>query len=109
VKAFLSHSPSLVITTSLLSSSHQKKLLLLHEKLSKPNEEFQLEDNDRMSNNDSKKVLVGSKEYLNGFISTPITEQRDGDGLEQTLKLGGGVTVGLVVLLLGFMASNGLL
>jgi hypothetical protein len=83
-------------------------LLLLHDKLSKPNEEFQLED-DRMSNNDSKKVLVGPKEYLNGFISTPITEQRDGDGLEQALKLGGGVTVGLVVLLLGFMASNGLL
>lgn len=64
-----------------------------------------------MSNNDSKKVLVGSKEYLNGFISTPITEQRDGggDGLEQALKLGGSLSVGLGVLLLGFMASNGLL
>lgn len=102
--AFLSY-PSLSVKSSL---SSPQNILLLHDKLI-PNEEFQLEDEKR--NNDSKKnvVLVGSKEYLNGFISTPISEQRGGDGLEQALKLGGGVTVGLVVLFLGFMSSNGLL
>lgn len=61
---------------------------------------------------DDDKVLVGSKEYLEGFISSPIqdsTVPERGTGLEQALKLGGSVTIGLLLLFLGFMASNGLL
>jgi hypothetical protein len=58
------------------------------------------------------KVQVGTKEYLEGFISSPIqdgTVQERGTGLEQALKLGGSVTIGLVLLFFGFMACNGLL
>ncbi|CAJ1954613.1 unnamed protein product [Cylindrotheca closterium] len=57
-------------------------------------------------------VEVGSKEYLEGFISSPIQDEsvaERGSGLEQALKLGGFFTIGLAVLFLGFMASNGLL
>ena len=51
---------------------------------------------------------VGSKAYYDGFLSTPLEESR-GDGTEQAIKLAAS-TVGVVaVLLLGFMASNGLL
>ena len=88
--------------TSSLSSPSQKISKLQEKRI--PNNEGG--DDGKKKNN---VVLVGSKEYLDGFISTPITEQRGGDGLEQALKLGGGVTVGLTVLFLGFMASNGLL
>jgi hypothetical protein len=61
-----------------------------------------------------EKVQVRSKEYLEGFISSPIqdtgsTVQERGTGLEQALKLGGSVTIGLVLLFVGFMSSNGLL
>lgn len=64
-----------------------------------------VDDNDDM-------VEVGSKEYLDGFISSPIQDEsvaERGSGLEQALKLGGFFTIGLGVLFLGFMASNGLL
>lgn len=56
-------------------------------------------------------VEVGSKEYLDGFISSPIQDEsvaERGSGLEQALKLSGFFTIGLGVLFLGFMASNGL-
>jgi hypothetical protein len=59
----------------------------------------------------SKKVEVGSKEYLEGFISSPIqddTVSERGSGLEQALKLGGGVALVLIALIFGFLASNGL-
>lgn len=62
--------------------------------------------------NDNEKVQVGSKEYLGGFLSSPIQDEsvaERGSGLEQALKLGGSVTVVLLALFLGFMASNGLL
>lgn len=57
-------------------------------------------------------VEVGSKEYYSGFLSSPIQDEtvaERGSGLEQAVKLGGGVVLVLVVLLAGFMASNGLL
>lgn len=59
-----------------------------------------------------EKVQVGSKEYLEGFISSPINDNsvaERGSGLEQALKLGGSAALFLVVLFVGFMASNGLL
>ena len=64
------------------------------------------------NNNDNEKVQVGSKEYLGGFLSSPIQDEsvaERGSGLEQALKLGGSVTVVLLALFLGFMAANGLL
>ena len=62
----------------------------------------------------ANKVQVGSKEYLDGFLSSPIQDDtintaERGTGLEQGLKLAGSATVVLVVLFLGFVASNGLL
>jgi hypothetical protein len=62
--------------------------------------------------NDEKNVEVGSKEYLEGFISSPIQDEsvsERGGGLEQAIKLSTGVAVVLVALFLGFMASNDLL
>ena len=60
----------------------------------------------------TKEVEVGSKEYLEGFISSPIqdgsVEQR-GTGLEQGLKLAGSASVVLILLFVGFMFSNGLI
>jgi hypothetical protein len=64
------------------------------------------------SNSNDDMVEVGSKEYLEGFISSPIQDDsvtERGSGLEQALKLGGAVAVGLFALFFGFMASNGLL
>ena len=58
------------------------------------------------------KVEIGSKEYLEGFVSSPIEDsvvQERGSGLEQSLKLAGGVTIVLAAMVVGFMASNGLL
>mmetsp|Transcript_20709 Transcript_20709/g.23154 ORF Transcript_20709/g.23154 Transcript_20709/m.23154 type:complete len:94 (-) Transcript_20709:42-323(-) len=56
----------------------------------------QQNDNDETE----EKVEVGTKEYYNGFLSSPIQQQDDettaaqrGDGLEQPLKLGGGVVL----------------
>jgi hypothetical protein len=57
-------------------------------------------------------VEVGTKEYLKGFISSPLqdkTVQERGSGLEQALKLGGLTTAVLLMLVFGFMASNGLM
>lgn len=61
---------------------------------------------------EEENVEVGSKEYLAGFISSPIQDRtvpQRGSGVEQALKLGGMVTVALSILFLGFMANNGLL
>ena len=60
------------------------------------------------------KVEVGSKEYLEGFVNSPIVDDglltRDPlGGLDQAVKLGAGATVVLGILFLGFMASNGLI
>ena len=57
-------------------------------------------------------VQVGSKSYYQGFLASPVVDKTvadRGSGVEQAVKLGGGVTVGLGILVLGFMASNGLL
>mmetsp|Transcript_24584 Transcript_24584/g.67857 ORF Transcript_24584/g.67857 Transcript_24584/m.67857 type:complete len:126 (+) Transcript_24584:175-552(+) len=62
--------------------------------------------------NDDEVVEVGTKEYYSGFLSSPIQDEtvaERGTGLEQALKLAGGVVLLLVVLVAGFMASNGLL
>ena len=55
-----------------------------------------------------ERTEVGSAEYYKGFVSTPIAESR-GDGTEQAIKLGGGAVAIVGALLVGFMASNGLL
>ena len=57
-------------------------------------------------------VEVGSKDYYDGFLSSPIQDEtvaERGSGLEQALKLGGGFAAVLAVLFVGFMASNGLI
>lgn len=77
---------------------------------------------DKQDNNDDntsdqaseteEQVEVGTKEYYNGFLSSPIQDEtvaERGSGLEQALKLGGGVILVLIALVAGFMASNGLL
>jgi hypothetical protein len=60
-----------------------------------------------------EKVQVGSKEYLEGFLSSPIQDStvpgERGNGLEQAVKLSGGAAVVLAILFFGFMSSNGLL
>jgi hypothetical protein len=63
-------------------------------------------------NSPEDKVEVGSKEYLEGFISSPLQDEsvaERGSGLEQALKLAAGCTVVLGALFIGFMASNGIL
>ena len=59
-----------------------------------------------------EQVEVGTKDYYSGFLSSPIQDEtvaERGSGLEQALKLGGGVVLVLIVLFAGFMASNGLI
>lgn len=55
---------------------------------------------------------VGSKAYYDGFFTQPVdasvTEER-GDGTEQALKFAASSFGVIAVLLLGFLASNGLL
>lgn len=61
------------------------------------------------------------KEYYKGFLSSPIVNDDNrklplrennnksstrGDGIEQALKLGGGVSVLLLLLILAFLKSN---
>lgn len=61
---------------------------------------------------DEEQVEVGTKEYYSGFLSSPIQDEtvaERGSGLEQALKLGGGVVLLLTALFVGFMASNGLI
>ena len=62
------------------------------------------------------KVAVGSKEYYAGFIQRSLlsgeepAERVTGDAiLGPTFKFVGGAMVVIVALLVGFMASNGLL
>ena len=62
----------------------------------------------------TEEVKVGSKEYYDGFISSGLNdeprERVTGDAvLGPTFKFVGGFAVLIVALLLGFMASNGLL
>ena len=57
---------------------------------------------------DDELTMVGSKAYYEGFLSTPLEETR-GDGTDQAIKLAGGAVGVMGVLLLGFLASNGLL
>jgi hypothetical protein len=70
-------------------------------------------DNENDEQQQQQQVKVGSKEYLEGFIRSPIqdstVQETRGSGLEQGLKLAGSVTAALVVLFLGFMVSNGLI
>ena len=57
-------------------------------------------------------VPVGSKSYYKGFLASPVVDNtvaERGAGIEQAVKLGGVVTVSLGILVVGFMASNGLL
>ena len=59
-------------------------------------------------------VPLGSAEYYSGFVSRGLTEDPDervtGDAvLVPTLKFVGGFTVVIGTLLIGFLASNGLL
>ena len=59
-------------------------------------------------------VPLGSAEYYSGFVSRGLTEDPDervtGDAvLIPTLKFVGGFTVVIGALLVGFLASNGLL
>ena len=59
-----------------------------------------------------EQVALGTQEYYKGFLSSPIQDEtvaERGSGLEQALKLGGGVVVVLIVLVVGFLASNGLI
>ncbi len=61
---------------------------------------------------DEEQVEVGTKEYYSGFLSSPIQDEtvaERGSGLEQALKLGGGVVLVLLVFFAVFMASNGLI
>ena len=57
-------------------------------------------------------VPVGSKSYYKGFLASPVVDNtvaERGSGIEQAVKLGGVVTVSLGILVVGFLASNGLL
>lgn len=59
-------------------------------------------------------VQVGTKEYYKGFISRSVDEEPiervTGDAvLGPTMKFVGGFTVILAALLLGFLASNGII
>jgi len=59
-------------------------------------------------------VTVGTREYFEGFLSSPIndssvTASSRGDGTEQAIKMAGSTIGFLGILFLGFMASNGLL
>jgi len=59
-----------------------------------------------------EQVEVGTKEYYSGFLSSPVKDEtvaERGSGLEQALKLGGGVALILIVLVAGFLASNGII
>ena len=70
------------------------------------------QDNDDEETKSEEQVEVGTKDYYSGFLSSPIQDEtvaERGSGLEQALKLGGGVVAVLVVLVAGFLASNGLI
>lgn len=70
------------------------------------------QDNDDEETKAEDQVEVRTKDYYSGFLSSPIQDEtvaERGSGLEQALKLGGGVVVVLVVLVAGFLVSNGLI
>lgn len=60
-----------------------------------------------------EQVQVGSKEYYEGFISRDLAEDSErvtGDAvLNPTFKFVGGVSIVIVVLLIAFLFSNGLI
>jgi hypothetical protein len=59
-----------------------------------------------------ERTRVGSKEYYKGFFTQPVDENvtiERGDGTEQAAKFAASSAVGIAVLFLGFMASNGLI
>mmetsp|Transcript_32261 Transcript_32261/g.63919 ORF Transcript_32261/g.63919 Transcript_32261/m.63919 type:complete len:113 (-) Transcript_32261:275-613(-) len=63
---------------------------------------------------ESEKNQVGSSEYYKGFISRSVNEEPKeritGDAiLIPTLKFVGGMSLVLILLLFGFLASNGLI
>jgi|EP00970_Alexandrium_tamarense_P018525 hypothetical protein len=65
-------------------------------------------------NSNEEKVQVGSSEYYKGFLNRSMdvepVERVTGDAvLVPTLKFAGGVALFLVALVIGFLASNGLL
>ena len=63
-------------------------------------------------NKNNKEVPVGSKEYYDGFLTVTDEPRERVTGnavLGPTLKFVGGISVGIMVLLLGFLASNELL
>jgi len=64
--------------------------------------------------NGGESVKVGSSEYYKGFVSRKVDEEPEeritGDAvLGPTLKLAGQVAVILVLLTIGFLASNGII
>lgn len=83
---------------------------------------FRLRSSKNSDNKDDKQLTeIGSKDYYKGFFSSPLVEQPGtsadnrartssrGDGVEQAIKLGGGVAVVLTLLTIVFLASNGLI
>ena len=67
-----------------------------------------------VDDSDTSKTTVGSSEYYQGFISRSVDEEPaervTGDAvLGPTLKLAGGVSLGLIALTVAFLASNGLI
>ena len=73
---------------------------------------FETQQDDDANTQTEEQVALGTQEYYKGFLSSPIQDEtvaERGSGLEQALKLGGGVIVVLVVLVVGFLASNGLI
>jgi hypothetical protein len=100
----------------LLQSKKKKRFSSLHDAVNNSNNN----SNQEVRQAAQQVVKLGSKEYLEGFIRSPILpdsssstsrqhESSRASGMEQSLKLAGSVTVALVVLLLGFMVSNGLI
>ena len=70
------------------------------------------DNDDKIIMEEETVVEVGTKEYYTGFLSSPIQDEtvaERGNGLEQALKLGGGVLVVLAVLVVAFLASNDLI
>jgi hypothetical protein len=71
-----------------------------------------LADDDTSVRIEDQSVEKGSKKYLEGLLSSPIQDEtvvERGDGLEQALKLSAGVSIALIVLVVGFLVSNDLI
>ena len=68
----------------------------------------------KQQSDDEQLTSVGSTEYYQGFLTRPPNEEPiervTGDAiLGPTLKFAGGISIGLVALVLVFLVSNGLL